>query len=504
MKKNYILGLLATGLLISSSVFAQKDNVGIGTTKPDQSAVLDINSTNKGLLIPRMTLQQRNGIQNPATGLMVYQSDLLSGFYFYDGSEWKPLTAATSQNSVAGTDGDWTLVGNSLAGTSTTPTTTPGTSSFLGTTTNHPIVLKVNNINSGFLSAISTNFALGYRANSGVYSGTTTHTGNFNTALGTDALRLNTGGSNNVALGYRTLEDNLTGSGNVAIGSQALTDNTGALNVGIGSQALHKNTLGANNVALGASTLSSNLSGSNNIAIGFGSLVRATSGNNVALGANALAFVVANGNNIGIGYQAGLNATGGSNIFIGNQAGMNDVTGSNKLYVANTNTATPLIGGDFGATAAQNNRLRFHMGTGAPTNTTGYLAIGDFSTATPLVLKFGNGATANTSYRLVVQDGILTEKLKVALKGTADWADYVFEPDYQLMPLENVESFVKENKHLPNVPSAEELSKEGLDMQKTSAKLMEKIEELTLYMIEMNKEMKALKAENAKLKEKLK
>ena len=71
-----------------------------------------------------------------------------------------------------------------------------------------------------------------------------------------------------------------------------------------------------------------------------------------------------------------------------------------------------------------------------------------------------------------------------------------------MISLDKLESFVKENKHLPNVPSAEEMSKNGLDVMQTSAKLMEKIEELTLYMIEMNKEIKALQKENEQLKKK--
>ena len=89
----------------------------------------------------------------------------------------------------------------------------------------------------------------------------------------------------------------------------------------------------------------------------------------------------------------------------------------------------------------------------------------------------------------------------MALKTTAHWADYVFEPSYKLMSLDKVEAFTKENKHLPNVPSATEMANNGLDVSQTSKMFMEKIEELTLYMIEMNKEIKALKAENEKLKE---
>lgn len=105
------------------------------------------------------------------------------------------------------------------------------------------------------------------------------------------------------------------------------------------------------------------------------------------------------------------------------------------------------------------------------------------------------------NYRLYVQGGILTERVKIALSSTTDWADYVFADTYELTPLEEVEEYVKENKHLPNVPSAEEMVKEGLDVAKMDAKLLEKIEELTLYLIEQNKQIEALKAEVKVLKE---
>ena len=72
------------------------------------------------------------------------------------------------------------------------------------------------------------------------------------------------------------------------------------------------------------------------------------------------------------------------------------------------------------------------------------------------------------------------------------------------MPLEEVEAFTKINKHLPNMPSADDMVKDGLDLTKTSAKLMEKIEELTLYVIELNKEVMKIKRENQILKKKTK
>lgn len=107
------------------------------------------------------------------------------------------------------------------------------------------------------------------------------------------------------------------------------------------------------------------------------------------------------------------------------------------------------------------------------------------------------------TYRLYVRDGILTEKVKIALHGTVNWADYVFAPDYKLKPLSEVEAFVKANQHLPEMPSAQSLVDNGLDLGEMQAKQMEKIEELTLYIIEINKRLEKVEAENAALKQQL-
>lgn len=95
------------------------------------------------------------------------------------------------------------------------------------------------------------------------------------------------------------------------------------------------------------------------------------------------------------------------------------------------------------------------------------------------------------NYRLFVEGGILTEKVKVALRSSANWADYVFAKDYKLMPLKEVEKFVTTNKHLPGIDSAEELAKNGLDVAEMQSKQMEKIEELTLYIIDQDKKIEA-------------
>lgn len=111
----------------------------------------------------------------------------------------------------------------------------------------------------------------------------------------------------------------------------------------------------------------------------------------------------------------------------------------------------------------------------------------------PVVI--GSVSSFPAGYKLFVDDGILTERLKVAVNGSGNWADYVFAEDYKLMPLEDVEAFVKEHKHLPNVPSAEAMVESGIDVATVDAKLMEKIEELTLYILDLQKQINQLKNE---------
>lgn len=98
------------GLFISFSATAQNNNVGIGTTTPDASAILEMKSTTQGMLIPRMLASERLLISSgaPATGLLVYQTDAPAGFYFYNGTAWVNLNAETT------TSNGLTEVGNDI------------------------------------------------------------------------------------------------------------------------------------------------------------------------------------------------------------------------------------------------------------------------------------------------------------------------------------------------------------------------------------------------------
>jgi hypothetical protein len=101
--------------------------------------------------------------------------------------------------------------------------------------------------------------------------------------------------------------------------------------------------------------------------------------------------------------------------------------------------------------------------------------------------------TTNPQAKLAVKGTVLALKVKVspATNGT-DWPDYVFKKNYKLRSLNSLEAFIKTNHHLPDVASAKEVEKDGLDLANTQAVLLKKIEELTLYVIELNKKIAKL------------
>lgn len=107
-------------------------------------------------------------------------------------------------------------------------------------------------------------------------------------------------------------------------------------------------------------------------------------------------------------------------------------------------------------------------------------------------VTIGTGNFDSSDYSLYVKKGIKTEKIKVEFANVNGWADYVFNKDYKLMPLEDVESFINENKHLPEVPSAKEVVDNGVELKGMNVLLLKKVEELTLHIIELNKKMKSL------------
>lgn len=329
--------LLISFLLLIVVITKAQQGVAINTdaSLPDNSAILDIKSINKGLLIPRMTIAQSNAIVNPATGLMIYRIDGSAGFYFNSGTpalpNWQPL--------VSNTGNGWGLTGNG----GTNPAT-----NFLGTTDNQPLIIKLNNSYAGKWDPVQNSYFLGKGAgslNAGegniAFGDSSLHAnsiGSGNTAIGNRALRKNVAGGlvaigdgalynnidggYNVAVGANALFTNFSGTQNTAIGSYSLHFNTGFSNTATGTYALHNNSIGNFNTAIGNLTMFSNTSGSDNTVVGDLALYFNTSGKSlVAVGKNALRNNTTGHSNIAIGAGSLLhNKIHSNNVALGDSA----------------------------------------------------------------------------------------------------------------------------------------------------------------------------------------
>jgi hypothetical protein len=116
----------------------------------------------------------------------------------------------------------------------------------------------------------------------------------------------------------------------------------------------------------------------------------------------------------------------------------------------------------------------------------------------------GIGTTNPGSYKLAVAGKIAaTGEVKVFVDGTTNFPDYVFDPSYKLPTLEETEKYIQENHHLPEVPTAADIAKDGMSLNEMNIILLKKVEELTLHLIEMKKDSEAIRKENEELKKRL-
>ena len=183
-------------------------------------------------------------------------------------------------------------------------------------------------------------------------------TGNFNTAIGFNAIFSNTSGNDNTATGFQALQNNTTGHDNTANGLQALQSNTSGIeNTAVGVNALMFNTIGSFNIAVGSGALEMNTSGNLNTAIGDLALVsnttgtqntangdfalfsNTTGGDNTAIGASALNFNTIGSNNTALGDDALRVTTGSYNIGLGFKAGTNLTSGSRNIDIGSDGVA---------------------------------------------------------------------------------------------------------------------------------------------------------------------
>lgn len=137
-------------------------------------------------------------------------------------------------------------------------------------------------------------------------------------------------------------------------------------------------------------------------------------------------------------------------------------------------------------TAIQNVNLNGNKLVGGASGNGGIFVAGNGN------VRIGTG-TMNPTKALEVNGTIRSKEVIVEI---VNWSDFVFDKDYNLMSLKDTESFIKQNGHLPNVPSAAEVEKEGIQLGEMNAILLQKIEELTLYVIELEKKIEKLEAQN--------
>jgi hypothetical protein len=194
--------------------------------------------------------------------------------------------------------------------------------------------------NSAFGLNVLTNNTYGFRNTAmGVNAMYNNTTGYENSGFGVHALDNTTTGFSNTAVGYAAMIANTTGSDNTAVGKNAASVSTAASRItAVGSLALHLNSTGQNLCAFGNDALQANTSGQNNSAFGESALGHNQTGNfNTAVGSDALYSATGNGNT-SVGFQSFMNSTGGGNVGLGTFAGYYE-TGSNKLFIDNTNRA---------------------------------------------------------------------------------------------------------------------------------------------------------------------
>jgi hypothetical protein len=378
--------------LTATAVYGQ--SLGIGTTTPNGSAILDLGAPGQGLLIPRMNSADITAIANPAKGLMVYDSvnnQLMINMGSPSASNWKVLTLSNP----------WMLKGNS----GTNPAV-----DFIGTSDDHALNFRMNKIKAGSIDSAWNNSFFGFRSGDnaaagsgntgfGYYALDSNTLGSGNTAFGESTL-LGTNGPNslygrNTAIGAETLQTNKlqstavgagalsfitsyvtgnpseafgygafgsratqgtafgyqamglydgnispTGGYGLAIGNAALGSNVDGNAIAIGSGALLNDRSPSYNIAIGDSALLYSESSMENIALGSGANLTGSGNYNTAIGAEALYFTDQDSNSVGIGYQAG--AHGGEHntiagykahaVYSGINTSENTAIGSQALY----------------------------------------------------------------------------------------------------------------------------------------------------------------------------
>ena len=273
--------LLSLMLCFSLSNFAQ---VGIGVAVPHPSAELDVTSTNKGFLPPRVALKSTTDlttIASPASGLLVYNNaisgDITPGYYYYNGSSWIRLSIISKLDDLIDVKKEGSNFTQSI---------------LIGSKTTGVLNSATDNVGMGF--SVFKSLTNGISNTSvGSFALENLTTGYQNTSIGRASLFSNVSGFQNTAIGNAALAFNVNSYSNTAVGSETLYSNTGSYNTAVGTKALHSNTTGTYNTALGYNASVSSSVLQNATAIGANAQV--SQSNSIQLGSGTVEWVRTSG-----------------------------------------------------------------------------------------------------------------------------------------------------------------------------------------------------------------
>ncbi|AQG79819.1 hypothetical protein [Spirosoma montaniterrae] len=283
------------------------------------------------------------------------------------------------------------------------------------------------------------------------------NSGTANTFMGNQAGQGNTTGSNNTYYGYKTGSPGTTGSNNTLVGVEA-----GKLNI-----------TGNDNVFMGWNSGRNNRNGNRNVIMGIGAGFGEADGNdNTLLGANAIAA----GENLSNATAIGANAR---------------VLTSNALVLGNN------VNVGIGNSAPQN-RLELTAGIDGRSG----LRLTNLTANSPTEGTAAKFLTVTDKGDVMLSGQLSATAMRVQPRSEGQWADFVFAPSYQLPSLTEVERYIRQHKHLPGLPSAANMVKEGTDLTTLLATLVQKNEELTLHLIEQQKRIERLEQQNRELQKK--
>ena len=513
-------------------VLTTQGTLGVGTGSPDTSAIADFVSSSKGILIPRTSLTAN--ITNPKNGMVIYNTTD-HFLYLRKNGAWQKLSDDTNNSPLslpyAGSGSSVTQlfkITNTSAGAGTA-IWGEASGSGEGVYGNAPL-------GTGVFGLTTAGYASKFTATSGI-------AGYFSTSGATNLVT--TGG--NVGINTLSPGRHLDVNGRMRLrhnGATAGAWYTNASNVEEAFVGMYNDTIfglygnsGGANWRLGINVKNGNLGIANmspQMPLSFNNGL----GNKIALWGtnpdshygmgitdNTMQFYVPAGVtyfSFGTGAAAAdftekARLTAGGQLLTGITSSSYQhhykAANSRMLALDNSNTHTAgtatsmafVTGGRYTAlirtvaTTTDKARLAFHTWSSLSEST--ILGKERMSiTDDGHVLIGTTDETKGDGYMLRVNGKIISEEVKVQLY--AAWPDYVFGPEYQKKSLDELEVYIKENKHLPNIPSASQIEKDGLEVGEMQRKMMEKIEELTLYIIELKKENDNIKKEIQALKSK--